>query len=258
MAAKRLSFLAFVAITPFIVGCAPTERGTHEIGTVSELGAGSSTADGLLWRTLRAGEADMTVIDGYDSIAEVAASPATTLIIKGTPDGAEAGIAYADGGSSAHTPIAKWESPNAVYRWVVVDVRVDEVLQGDPAQVIDDHVRVEFFYHTQEGSPPPDVRDFEAENAGEGIFFLQNSYTALMGGRTKVEPEIDPDYHKSVFRLVADSLFVDGPDGVEAPFLVDSPRAKWAEQFAGPDADLTSFASKLEMAAQVHSSSSDH
>jgi len=139
------------------------------------------------------------------------------VVIEGRLVRVEPGIAYASGGDALASPIVPYNSQDAAFRWVVLDVQVDSVLSGRlHGQQTGDVVKIE--------TPQPagvTVQDLEASlNPSETVFFLSNAYDMFERDGQSSAPEVDPVYHKQVQRIIGDAVFVRQSDGgIEAPYM---------------------------------------
>jgi hypothetical protein len=144
-------------------------------------------------------------------------------IVTGTVVGVEPGIAYASGGDSTDSPIVSYDSKDAAFRWVVLDVQVDKVLAGGiTGQQADGSIKIEM---PQPAGVTLDDLKASYSSLGEGVYFVSNAYDLFKNDGNAKAPEVSPDYHQTVQRIIGEGVFMQGAgDTVEAPLMDDSLR----------------------------------
>lgn len=133
------------------------------------------------------------------------------LVFRGTPSGVRPSVAYGQVGDEGAAPTVPFDDPEAAFRWVVVDVVVEEVVAGDTGlegQTIPLELpEARESFSQLEGS---------VDDAGAGLFFVSPVESVLADGRAPGEAAT---VHAGTFRVVGLAAFADADGKIDPLFL---------------------------------------
>jgi hypothetical protein len=141
------------------------------------------------------------------------------VIVRGTIQSIEPGIAFSSGGDALHSPMVGFDDPEAVIRWGRLVMTVDDVLAGSlPSGA----KSLSIAWQVPKEAVLADINK-SAASAGTGIFFLSPAAERL---RRTGKAIADESYYSSVYLVVGGAAFVepDAASGLSTPLLEEGDR----------------------------------